>query len=441
MPEGREHGDAGESANRLEDASMWRLQVVRGFCEYDGTLLDFLANGPAGFPGHEGHWLITWRSGGRLSASLNTPPELAGIERWLAVPLSPTRERQLLQGHVSVREVIAFSEAGCLYELRGENPLAPSLVARVQLWELPENFLPSADLTVQGQPMPELGPPSGTEALELRVHLVPDFGGPESPTLSDSGAVQGALQRFLGWAAAVAHAEATVPKGKGPAVSIGPPKWSAFSLTRAVPGTLLLSAEARIEEASQREALVAALERLKVLVHGARDQDGKEGDSSHPGDQGSLLVVTALVALADLLRSAHLSVSVRWRSGKETDCALIGPPMADSASQLRSIAEEPILDRARARTAIIQVSLTEEDVGLLRLSLDPAGGGLQKLIATLRDQLQQIGEGRYVLPLSADQVEKVIRYVQEYGQGGYQDRLRPLYEALYRVGVAFVGLR
>jgi hypothetical protein len=439
MPDDREHDHAGEPGNGLENPSSWRLQVVQEFCEYDGALLDFLASGPTGFRGHDGHWLVSWRSGGRLSASLNTPPELAGIERWLAVPLSSTRERQLLEGHVSVREAIAFSEAGHLYELRGADPLAPTWVARAQLWELPESFLPTADLTARGQPMPELGPPPGTKPIEVRIHLVPNFEGPESPSLSDSGAVQGALQRFLGWAAAVAYAEATAPERKPPTISAGPPKWSAFSLTRATPGTLLLSAEARIDEKSQREALLAAFERLKTVVSEARDRSRKGDNTSQPGNQGPLLVVAALVALADLLRSAHLSLSVRWSSGEATDCALIGPPMADTIAQLGTDAEQPRLEPVRS--AIIRVTLTEEDVGLLRLSLDPAGGGLQKLIATLRDQLQQTGEGMYVLPLSADQVEKVIRYVQEYGQGGYQDRLRPVYEALYRIGIAFVGLR
>jgi hypothetical protein len=435
-------GDRSTPLEDLGDPKIWRLSVIQRFCEYDGALLDFLASGPTGFPGHTGRWLITWRSGGRLSASPSTPPELAGVERWLAIPLSSIRERQIVEGHVSLREAIAFSEAGRLFELTGGNPLAPERVSRVEFSQLPANFLPTADLTIEGKPMPELGPPAGVRALEVRIHIVPDHPAPESPNLADTGVVQGALQRFLGWAAALAHIPSAGTKMAGPLRGAGPPQWSALSLSRAAPGTLLLITEARIEGAGHRAALIAALERLKLTPQGGDESRKREShEVGSPDDDGSELATSALVALGDVLRSTHLSLSMRWRNGERMDCALIGPPAAESFEQLRGGEEERRLSLVQVGGAAIQVVLTSEDAKLLRLSLDPSGGGLQKLIATLRDQLQPHGEGRFVLQLSSDQVEKVIRYVQEYGQGGYQDRLRPVYDALYRVGVAFVGLK
>ena len=72
-------GPPDELSSNLEDPASWRLSELRRFCEDHGVGLDFLASGPIGFKDHPGHWLVTWRSGGRLSASPVTPVELAGL--------------------------------------------------------------------------------------------------------------------------------------------------------------------------------------------------------------------------------------------------------------------------------------------------------------------------------------------------------------------------
>jgi len=435
-------GPPDELSSNLEDPASWRLSELRRFCEYDGVVLDFLASGPIGFKDHPGHWLVTWRSGGRLSASPVTPVELAGLERRLAIPLSEMRERQLLEGHVSLREAIAFAEGDHLYELLGPDHLAPAQVARTQLSQLPTNYIPTADLTVQGHLMPSLGPSAESGALEVRVHLVPGNLAPEIPTLSDAGTIQGAFQRYLGWAAAESHRRKSASGGTGLAGAFGPPAWSSLGLTQAVPGTLLLIAEARVQDVAQRESLLSALASLKALVQPnlGSGEDRSPDESGRPGDDDSRIAAAALVALADVLRSVHISLSIRWRTAEGDDCALIGPPATDSVLRARSGPNVASPIQTSDRSATINVILSNRDAQLIQMTVDPGAGGLQKLLSTLQDQLLP-EDGRFVLSLSADQVEKVVRYVQEYGQGGYQDRLRPVYEALYRMGVAFVGLR
>ncbi len=53
------------------------------------------------------------------------------------------------------------------------------------------------------------------------------------------------------------------------------------------------------------------------------------------------------------------------------------------------------------------------------------------MIATLQHQL----EGND-LKLTPHLVERVIRYVQDYGEGTYENRLRPIYEAIHRYGLS-----
>ena len=49
-------------------------------------------------------------------------------------------------------------------------------------------------------------------------------------------------------------------------------------------------------------------------------------------------------------------------------------------------------------------------------------GGFQTLLRRLRTQIDRTAG---VLEISADDLEKLIRYSFEYGQGGFQDRTKP----------------
>lgn len=55
-------------------------------------------------------------------------------------------------------------------------------------------------------------------------------------------------------------------------------------------------------------------------------------------------------------------------------------------------------------------------------------GGHQGLLLILIGKLR--GDGR--LELTADEIEKVRRYAQDYGPGGYQDRFKAILAALER---------
>lgn len=304
----------------------------------------------------------------------------------------------------------------------------PERAVRTRPSELPRRYFPTADVSVSGRSIPSLLLAKGDDAFEVVLHLVPGKSAPETPSLADAGAIQQALQRFLSWAAlaglAVDRSEQTA------AGFIMSPDWGRLGLLKATGGTLLFTAEVETRVPDQRQALKDALEYLLAASEGPTiTSPVLEG---RPGANAA----SALTALAALLFSLDISMSIRWRSGDSTRCAMLG----SSGSDVWGVPHAAPLAIGIPETATARLFLTEEEVDPLRREADPRRGGLQKLIVELRDQLVPEGE-RFVLTLTADQVEKVVRYFQEYGQGGFQDRLRPIYAGLYRLGISFVGLR
>lgn len=71
--------------------------------------------------------------------------------------------------------------------------------------------------------------------------------------------------------------------------------------------------------------------------------------------------------------------------------------------------------------AMIRISLTRD--ALRRLDREHRGkGGFQTLLRRLRGQ---IVEGGQAVLASPKDLEQLLRYSTQYGEGGFEDRLRP----------------
>jgi hypothetical protein len=68
----------------------------------------------------------------------------------------------------------------------------------------------------------------------------------------------------------------------------------------------------------------------------------------------------------------------------------------------------------------LEVALTHEDMKFLRRRIE-GGGGFQGLLRDL-----QAAQDGYRLRLSEPLARRVVAYVEKYGDGGYQQRLRRL---------------
>lgn len=127
----------------LRPAHFSTLRITLEFIRYDGVLLDFIAEGPKVDEKHTGEWLIVWREGGPLGSARQTP------ERWLAIPISEQRKYRITNEHISLREAIILSEWEP-YILEG-NPLNPGRVTRINVSDLPADYIPTADISVYGR--------------------------------------------------------------------------------------------------------------------------------------------------------------------------------------------------------------------------------------------------------------------------------------------------
>lgn len=70
------------------------------------------------------------------------------------------------------------------------------------------------------------------------------------------------------------------------------------------------------------------------------------------------------------------------------------------------------------------VRLTEDELELLSRPVE-GQGGFQNILRLMQSRLQDDH-----LAVTEDEAERIARYVEEYGGGGFQERLRPLAERL-----------
>ncbi|MDG6912817.1 MAG: hypothetical protein JRN35_07030 [Nitrososphaerota archaeon] len=149
-------------------------------------------------------------------------------------------------------------------------------------------------------------------------------------------------------------------------------------------------------------------------------------------------------AVIDLLKSIYsmdFSLFVKWKGheGKEEFLAVSHGELNSVISWLNTVDATPKEDSAATRSWVT-VQLTHEEMEILLNETGTEGsGGYQSLISGL--QGEQLDRKTGLLRLNSEQVRRIIRYVQDYGGGGWQDQLRPVYLALHRLGVSFAGFR
>lgn len=401
-----------------------RLKVAQILERYDVPLL-WLAKDPVLGDGEFGDWLISWRKGGTLGSNATIPPELAGIETWIALPISRLRKKQILSEHVSLRETILFAEKG-LYILEGPDPSRPAKVEVISPHLILLELLPLADVSAFGNEVKHLPLTPRMGGVPILLHLVPGEISPDNPSIAIAGTLGGGVQRFISWSARKIAGEDSLNSG------IPLDDWAGFTPVAVEPGTLNLVIEGTTVDPSKRKAILDAVRVLAQATTLAHDEESFEALLRQVGAEA----MVALARLFELVSSSKVSISIKWiDEGRERFAALGGQTADDAAKRLRRQFSSTRL--ASVNPTRITVTLTMDEASNLLKPVDPKGGGHQALIADLQGQLHSDNN----LDLDPEQAARVIRYVQDYGMGGYQDRLRPIYVALYRAGLSFVGIR
>jgi hypothetical protein len=87
-------------------------------------------------------------------------------------------------------------------------------------------------------------------------------------------------------------------------------------------------------------------------------------------------------------------------------------------------------------SARLTIPLTAEEADKIRMKVI-GFGGLQDLLRALQKQLD---DGN-VLSVTPSQIERILRYSQSYGSGGFQGRLQGVLVELKRLGASLSTLR
>lgn len=416
------------------------LASAETLTEYDGTILAYLGRGPRVSDGHAGDWLILLREGGSLFRSAS---KADSRERWLAIPLSEARRKQAIGDHISLLETIGFAEWRP-YRLLGADPFHPDSVERLQVRSVPHSYFPSAVVSVHGKSIDGLTPSPEASRSKLTIHLVPGKREVRHPSLWDIGSVQHALELFVESTRAylrlrtlgAADIETFMAPPEAEPHTIGDLDWARFGALGARLGTVLLELEMGTVELGETPAIRRCFPELAPI---SVDASSRTFAGTTPGTPGGRSAV-ALLSLGGLLEAVGVAFLLSWSGDVGLERVMVSPLSAHEGARNLSRAARDEFASAAIRAPLVRVVLTEDEAAPLRRTADRQAGGFESLLADIREQIPPTG-AQVELSLRPDQVERVVRYVQSYGAGGAQDRLRPIYLQLRRLGPSFGLLR
>jgi hypothetical protein len=408
--------------------------------EYDGTPLSYLARGPRVSEGHAGSWLMLLRSGGPLYRAV-IPSDVR--ERWLAVPLSEIRRKQADEGHISLLEVIGFTEWRP-YVLTGADPFGPADATRLPVRQIPHSYFPSGLVSIHGSRIEGLQPLERDPLTKLAIHLVPGKREIRLPSLWDVGSVEHALEQFIettqpfrriqsqGAADIDSFGAGTRPAG-GP---LGEVNWVQLGVQGAKLGTLVLDLDMGTASGGGEPGIRRALPELAPIA-----VDPTSETLSHASQEPTAgRTALALLTLGSVLEAVGMSALLAWKGDQGSERVLLSPLSAHEGTKALTSRAREEFGSGSIRAPTVRVTLSSKEAEPLNRPADPSAGGFESLLADLKAALNPVGDS-FELSLRPDQVERVVRYVQSYGGGGAQERLRPVYEQLRRLGPSFGLLR
>ena len=134
----------------IKEISFRDFVVEEVLIEYDSPLL-FVAKSPTGKK-----WLFKW------CYTLED-----GVQHWISFPISESRLINIKNDGLSLREAISLPEKG-FYLIIAKNPFSALNIIKLSPEQLPREYLPNEDISVNGIQM-GLEAPEG-DFLKVRLH-------------------------------------------------------------------------------------------------------------------------------------------------------------------------------------------------------------------------------------------------------------------------------
>jgi hypothetical protein len=387
----------------------------RVLIRYDRPLLQVMVS-PRGES-----WLFNW-----LESYEDLEPEEPTSEEfeqtWVAFRVSESRLSDLEKDRVGLRDTVLAAEHQ-VYLVTGLDPLHPEQVRAVPVGKLPTAGLPRPGLTIHGRDSTKsLGPVPLPSKVDLNFRLSAEEITKGQLPFSISGLFQ---DRFQRWASAAAHF-AFDPSPRAVELTYPAGDWASIRESASGTGSFRIEAVAQ-GEPFELDRLDEVLTFLQQLVD-SRTASVPEDDLARGiGRSGAF----ALLSLLHFVMLSKVSVDLLWSFGSSEGSIKLDQRVARSiAARLRK-GQAKIESNAR-----LSIPLTGDEAAKIRLPV--AGvGGLQDLLRGLQKQLDK----NDVLSVTPSQIERILRYSQSYGSGGFQGRLQGVLVELKRLGASLSTLR
>lgn len=363
--------------------------------DYDGPLL-VLAESP-----DRDKWLFKW---------CDATEEPSSVERWIAFKVSESRLESLRQNRISLLEVATLPEEKFLYVLEAKSIFEPIRVKISFPEKLPNGYLPYDDVTVDGNLRKLQADKQGRLALKFHIFQA-DIEEGKAP-FSIIGPLQANFQRYMTWAA---HTLNRTPMGRVPSALRD---WATLHLAAIGAGSFRMECTSN-SNPEQSEKLSKACELLASLSDGNFNQI--ESIRQQVGDDALYFAYM----LAQFISSLDLSISMRWISSN-TPRGYLALDKRRADNFIAAFQPAAKYDRT------ITIYLTDEEAEPIRRDVN-GKGGMQNLLKGLQTKLNTDNS----IQLTPAEIEKILRYGLNYGQGGFQNRLVGIARALRRVGASF----
>jgi hypothetical protein len=391
--------------DELQGKRVLDKEVFRGFViktvlmELDFPLL-FVAGQKTGTD-----WLFNWCDTIEISNEQRT-------DRWLAFEISQERIEELKTGKFSLRDALMLPESYPPYYIFDSKKLfTPEAIKETLPQKIPSSYLPSDDLSINGELLRPIF--LDKERMMMHFHLFAVQKGSNLlvPTITN---FQDTFHRYM---SNTAHG--LVSRSSLKQIPTDPSKdWAAFKISPYMAGSF------RMEWTSNDgiEQVTALSEACDVLEKMSK---GKPYDFESLKSDAREQILTVAKSLSEFIAKSDVSFSLSWVSPKNPN-GYLALDQRRASELLEGI--EDVLSKKKPHS--ITLKLTPEEAEPILHKEIRGVGGMQSLLKRLKDNLN---ERTLTITIQEDDIEKVLRYGLNYGQGGFQGRLLGLAKALQAI--------
>ncbi|MHB8560815.1 MAG: hypothetical protein ACYDAP_06585 [Thermoplasmataceae archaeon] len=368
-------------------------------------------------------WILSWADTNEKSGDTGESGAPIIVEdKWFAIPTSDERFLQILEEHLSLREAILFYETD-LFLVTANRPLFKENdikeIKKISRNEIPMASLPLMDISIKGTNMM---PDVGDHSIIIQTHIIPGTDLEGLFPLEIIAPLTDYLQKIFRWSSNF------IKKGKSRELFIPKDNLGKLNFVSLQAGSIIITTETREIDREKNKPFLKALEHIKGLVESNNPLKSLDIVERNIGREALLNIHFLL----NLQIQQKININFKYASSSGIfNCITLS--YKDAESVLRAL--NTYFRKKISSTGLI-IKLTPEDKEKLMRPVT-GEGGWQSLARQLKRQIRDDDS----LIIDQRQLERIIRYSQSYGEGGWQERLEVILVELRRLGLTFSQLR